>query len=173
MGMHWGKACFQALCAVLENTEAECLAVMLWCHLTGGDLHLGRAKGLLKALTSHSFLDALPPAVPLCRPAMDLFLAFSYQAACVVHILTTIVYLLVKGKGRCVCCGCLFLPLSFSLKLVACTTWSMWWASLASFYLGCRYVFCDPRLCEQYSQTPSHLRVSGYFQAVVTKQHLI
>lgn len=43
-----GKACFQAFCAALENAEAQCLVLMLWCHLTvRGDLQLGRAKDML------------------------------------------------------------------------------------------------------------------------------
>lgn len=87
-GCTGGKACFPPFFAVLENTEAQCLALKLWCHLrVGGDLQLGRAKGMMKALTSHCFPDT--PAAPLCRFAMDFFLAFSYWAACLVHILTT------------------------------------------------------------------------------------
>lgn len=55
---------------------------------------------MLKALTSHCSPDILLPAAPLCRSAVDLFLAFSYQPACVVRILITNDIFAGGGEGK-------------------------------------------------------------------------
>lgn len=128
MGMHWGKGLFSAfLCYTGKHWDSVpgCNAVVSpnskrW-------LTAVQSQGHAVSLIWRCFPDALLTAAPLCRLAMDLFLACAYQGACVVYILTkkSCIYWWKERGDVCAVDVCLLFPLPFSLKLsdVACATW--------------------------------------------------